>query len=209
MFNTLKAYLQSRETEFDQISEERKRILGNVSSYIARKLANGDIAQLVYICTHNSRRSHFGQVWAQVAAHYYNVNVVKTFSGGTVATAVHANTAAALRRTGLNVIAVDASANPKFEIYFDEQITPIVCFSKTYDHDINPQQNFAAIMTCSDAEENCPFIPGVDVRIATTYNDPKISDGTTEQDSTYDERCAQIARECMWVMREARWAKTA
>ena len=204
MFNQLRTYLQSRESEFDQISAERKWILGNISNYIAKKLGAGEVAQLVYVCTHNSRRSHFGQVWSQVAANYYNVHGVKTFSGGTEATALHANTAGALRRAGLEVKVVDESENPTFEIYFDEQTAPIVCFSKTYDHELNPRQNFAAIMTCSDAEENCPFIPGVDLRIATTYNDPKIADGTPQQDHTYDGRCVQIARECMWVMSQVR-----
>lgn len=204
MFKQVRGYLQARELEFEQISAERKTILSKISNYISSKRVAGDDAQLVYICTHNSRRSHFGQVWADVAARYYNMSGIKTFSGGTEATALHANTAAALRRAGLAVNVVDESANPRFEIYYDEQTAPIVCFSKTYDHELNPRRNFVAIMTCSDAEENCPFIPGVDLRIATTYNDPKIADGTPLQDRTYDERCAQIARECLWVMRNLR-----
>jgi protein-tyrosine phosphatase/arsenate reductase len=54
-------------------------------------------------------------------------------------------------------------------------------------------------MTCSDAEENCPFIPGVDLRIGTTYDDPKAFDGTQLQDEKYQERSSQIALECLYV----------
>jgi arsenate reductase len=54
-------------------------------------------------------------------------------------------------------------------------------------------------MTCSDAEENCPFIPGVELRIGTTYEDPKAYDNTLQQDTQYDTRCRQIALETLYV----------
>ena len=73
------------------------------------------------------------------------------------------------------------------------------CFSKLYNDAANPSQNFAAIMTCSDAEENCPFIPGCELRIGTTYNDPKAFDNTVLQDEKYTERSNQIAMECLYV----------
>jgi protein-tyrosine-phosphatase len=165
--------------------------------------ANDDV-QLVFICTHNSRRSHFGQVWSQIAAHYYGVRHVKTFSGGTEATAMHTNTVQALIRAGVRAVKKEDGENPVYELAYDDDVTPMHCFSKVYHHETNPVTGFAAIMTCSDAEENCPFIPGVDLRIDTTYDDPKISDGTSQQEETYDERCAQIARECLWVMSQVR-----
>lgn len=68
-----------------------------------------------------------------------------------------------------------------------------------YDDAVNPTANFAAIMTCSDAESNCPFIPGVDLRIATTYEDPKAFDHSPEQAAKYLERSNQIAVECLYV----------
>jgi len=106
-----------------------------------------------------------------------------------------------LIRAGVRVLKKEDGDNPVYELAYDDDVAPMNCFSKVYHHETNPAKEFAAIMTCSDAEENCPFIPGVDLRIATTYEDPKISDGTSQQDETYDERCAQIARECLWVMR--------
>ena len=83
-------------------------------------------------------------------------------------------------------------------IYFSEKEFT-TCFSKVYNHEINPAQNLAAIMTCSDAEDNCPFIPGCDLRIGTTYNDPKAFDTTILQDEKYTERSNQIAMECLYV----------
>ena len=43
--------------------------------------------QLMFVCTHNSRRSHISQQRAQASAAYLNVDNVQTFSGGTEATA--------------------------------------------------------------------------------------------------------------------------
>jgi hypothetical protein len=94
---------------------------------------------------------------------------------------------------------INDSENPTYQISFSKNEGPIECFSKVYDDIKNPKLNFAAIMTCSDAEENCPFIPGVELRIGTTYDDPKAFDNTPIQDSKYDERCKQIALETLYV----------
>jgi len=199
MYKSIKAYCAGLIKEFGIISEERKLLLEKIAAYIIEKRKQDKPINLVYICTHNSRRSHFGQIWAQVAANYYNVQHVATFSGGTEATAFHVNAINAIKRIGFVVKSINRQNNSIYHILFDDNETPIVCFSKVYDDPENPKKEFAAIMTCSDAEENCPFIPGVELRIGTTYDDPKAFDTTPQQDEIYDERCRQIARETFYV----------
>jgi arsenate reductase (thioredoxin) len=187
--------------QFELISEDRKVILNRLAHYITEQLKAGKPINLVYICTHNSRRSHFGQVWASVAAHYYSIPSVSTYSGGTEATAFNPNAIAALRRDGFKIDSTGADKNPVYSVLFgDDNTEKSICFSKTYDDSSNPSQDFAAVMTCSDAEENCPFIPGVDLRIGTTYDDPKAFDNTPLQDAKYSERSHQIALESLYVM---------
>lgn len=185
--------------QFDSISTERKQVLITISEYIQQKKSEGLPIQLMYVCTHNSRRSHFGQIWSAVAAVYYGVLNVTTFSGGTEATTFNQNAIQALEEIGFQINSKESGANPVYEVYFSELTTPIHCFSKVYDYNFNPSSNFAAIMTCGDAEENCPFIPGVELRIATTYNDPKAFDGTSQASEKYKERCLQIALETLYV----------
>ena len=199
--NTLiKQYCDDRVGEFSFIDENRKTLLTRLSNYISEKRKKAEPIHLVYICTHNSRRSHFGQVWAHIAARYFDVPNVYTYSGGTEATAFNINAINALKRVGFNISASDEiSSNPIYHLRFDDSEAPIICFSKVYDHIDNPSSAFAAIMTCSDAEQNCPFIPGVELRIGTTYDDPKAFDNTPQQDEKYSERCAQIAREVLFV----------
>jgi hypothetical protein len=138
-------------------------------------------------------------VWAKVASHYFGIKNVHTFSGGTEVTAFNINAINALKRVGFVVISDDKKTNPTYELSYDASVEPIVCFSKLYDDDANPKKGFAAIMTCSDAEENCPFVAGADTRISTTYDDPKAFDNTPLQDAKYDERCKQIALETFYV----------
>ena len=88
--------------------------------------------------------------------------------------------------------------NPTYEVSFGKNLST-TCFSKVYDDEVNPKSDFAAIMTCSDAEQNCPFIPGVALRIGTTYEDPKKSDGTPQQEETYTARFRQIATETLYA----------
>ena len=199
MIKSIKTYCDGLIKEFDSISVERKILLEKISQYIQQKKLEHKPIQLVYVCTHNSRRSHFGQIWAQVAANYYNIKNVKTFSGGTEATAFNINAINAVKRIGFDVKKTTETTNPIYHLYYNESEKPIECFSKVYNDDVNPKQEFAAIMTCSDAEENCPFIPGVELRIGTTYDDPKAFDNTPLQDAKYDERCKQIALETFYV----------
>ena len=185
--------------QFNTISAERKSLLEKIANYISEKKENNLPIQLMYVCTHNSRRSHFGQIWAAVAAEYFKIDKVSTFSGGTEATAFNINAIHALKEIGFEIHTKDETLNPVYEVFFSNNDEPIICFSKVYHDEANPKTNFAAIMTCGDAEENCPFIPGVELRIATTYNDPKAFDGTEQQEEKYKERALQIAKETLYV----------
>lgn len=199
MYLSIKKYCDELISEFKLIPENRKQLLEKISEYILLKRKENKEINLVYICTHNSRRSHFGQIWANVAANFYGIKNVHTFSGGTEATTFNINAINSLTRVGFNINTINEEKNATYHVFYDDNETPSVCFSKTYDDAANPQKEFAAIMTCSDAEENCPFIPGVELRIGTTYDDPKTFDNTAQQDAKYDERCKQIALETLYV----------
>jgi arsenate reductase len=199
MYLSIQNYCSELVTHFDEINAERKLLLQKVADYIQQKNSSGQPTQLLYVCTHNSRRSHFGQVWAAVAANYFNVKQVSSFSGGTETTAFHPNAINALKRIGFTINTKDESkANPVYTVQFGDELST-TCFSKVYDNTANPERQFAAVMTCSDADENCPFIPGVELRIGTTYEDPKAFDNTLQQDTQYDTRCRQIALETLYV----------
>ena len=199
MHTAIESYCKALTREFHTIPAERKEVLKKISGYAIKKLENNLPVNLVYICTHNSRRSHFGQIWAQVAGKYFHVGKISTFSGGTEATAFNIHAINALKRAGFGVSVINRPENPVYLVVYDDQQKPIECFSKMYDDPVNPKRDFAAVMTCSEAEENCPFIPGADLRIATTYDDPKTHDHTAQRDLIYDERCRQIARETLYV----------
>jgi len=198
MKEEIESYCVERIKEFGLIADERKDLLGKITDYIIYMRVDDSPIQLMYVCTQNSRRSHFGQIWAAVAADFYGIDHVKTFSGGTEATEFHGNAIYSLLEVGFDLIPNNESNNPKYKMLFGKNKSTL-CFSKVYNDGVNPIENFAAIMTCSDAEKNCPFIPGAGLRIATPYEDPKHFDGTDQQSEKYTERCAQIARECLYV----------
>ena len=199
MYPSIRHLVQHCIGQFDQIPAERKVILEKIAQYLQQKYQALEPIQLVYICTHNSRRSHFGQIAAAIAARHYNIDQVHVFSGGTEATQFHPNAIEALRTLGFVITTDDTgAANPKWNVQFGHAAAT-TCFSKTFDDPANPQRGFAAIMTCSDAEQNCPFVPGTELRIGTTYNDPKASDGTPEQLATYQSRFQQIATEMLYA----------
>lgn len=193
----LSAFVAGLISEAELIPTARKALLQRFASYIDSR-RNEDGTALNFICTHNSRRSHLAQIWAATAAYYYGVQKIQTFSGGTEATAFNPRAVAAMKRAGFQIEAGEGD-NPIYSIVFAEDANPLQCFSKVYDHETNPKSKFAAIMTCSDADENCPFIPGVDLRLALTYEDPKLADDTPEETARYDERVRQIGREILYA----------
>lgn len=201
MNTELEKYCSTLESEFNLISEKRKELLQNLSEYILTKIKTDNGCKLNFICTHNSRRSHFGQIWAQTAAYWYKVENIKTYSGGTESTAFNKRSVAALARAGFEIEnkGKGKEENPKYFVTQGENFHINSMFSKKYDHPVNPEKDFAAVMVCSDADENCPFIPGADKRFSITYEDPKAFDDTDKEKEMYDERCRQIAREMFYV----------
>ncbi len=197
MFLSIKEFLES--IEVDTIPFSRKQELDQLSNYINDSFKNYKKAQLTFICTHNSRRSHLCQVWAQVAARYYNVVDIYCYSGGTEVTAVYPRIIKTLKKQGLEITQKKKKENPEYYMEYSEVMPPIKAFSKRYDDPINPLQEFAAIMTCDHASENCPVVPGAEKRISINYLDPKVSDNTPEQKAVYTERSIQIAAEMKYV----------
>lgn len=200
MYKKLISTIGELKQGFDQIPAERKNDLGDVAEFIKQELETAGTARLNFICTHNSRRSHLAQIWAQTAADYYGIEGVKTYSGGTEATAFNPNAVAAIKRAGFEV-ENPGGDNPEYKIRFSDDAEPMICFSKTFDDSVNPSKDFTAIMTCSDADANCPLVPGAKFRKPITYRDPKEADGTDRESDVYDERCRQIGSEMFYMMR--------
>ena len=182
-----------------EIGDERKAILSTLINFIQEKVNDGKEINLNFICTHNSRRSHLSQIWAQFASAYYNIKDVHCFSGGTEATALFPKVAETLAEQGFFVATISEGQNPVYAIKFSENSNPIIGFSKKYNHPFNPQSTFAAILTCSQADEGCPYIPGAEKRIPVMFEDPKISDNTPQQTEVYYNRSLQIGAEMFYV----------
>lgn len=167
--------------------------------YIQIKVSNNDEVRLNFICTHNSRRSHFSQVWAQVAASYFNFSNVFCYSGGTESTALFPVVAATLSASRFKISKLSQGDNPIYGIKYTDNEHPIIGFSKKFDDQFNPKAEFAAILTCSSADQGCPFIAGAEKRIPITFEDPKAFDGSNQQTEKYQERSMQIATELFYV----------
>lgn len=200
LFPKLTSYIDGLIQEAEVIPNERKVQLNKLAHYIRQKRDEGVPAALNFICTHNSRRSHISQIWAATAAHYFQLDFVATYSGGTEATAFNPRAVRAMEHAGFRVEHASGD-NPHYQVSFAKNVPALECFSKTYDDPVNPHKDFAAIMTCSDADENCPFIPGVEMRLPLTYDDPKAADGTAQETERYDERVRQIGRELFYAMK--------
>ena len=182
-----------------EVSQERKEVLQPLVDYIAQKTETNALVRLNFICTHNSRRSHLTQIWAQTMAFYFQIKNVNCYSGGTETTAMFPKVAETLLNQGFQIQKLSVENNPVYAVKFAANELPIICFSKVFDDAFNPNSEFAAIMTCSSADEGCPFIAGAEKRLPIRYEDPKAFDGTELMDAKYAERSLEIAAEMFYV----------
>jgi arsenate reductase len=97
------------------ISEDRIAKLQPLIDYIKSKREKGQPIRLNFICTHNSRRSQFSQIWAQTAADYFEIPAF-CYSGGVEVTACNERTIHSLERSGF-IISKHGHSNPIYFIY--------------------------------------------------------------------------------------------
>ncbi len=196
--------LQSTIFNFSEsnIPRERKEILSPLIQYIKNKLSKNEDIRLNFICTHNSRRSHLSQIWAQTMAYHFGVHKVTCYSGGTESTAMFPKIAETLVNQGFEILKLSETNNPVYAVKFAVTEHPVICFSKEYNHSFNPGTGYAAVVTCNSADEACPIVFGAEARFPVKYDDPKVFDHTDLMDSKYAERSIQIGQEMWFVFQE-------
>lgn len=199
LYSQIQSLVQELEEDFSSISSERKQDLALFAEKIKESIQQFEKAKVIVICTHNSRRSHLGQVWLRVAANKYNLPI-ETFSGGTEATAFHPNMVAALQTAGFQVEETSSGENPRYQITISEEDNnQEQLFSKVYSDEYNPQENFIAVMVCTEADGGCPFVAGSVARLALPYTDPKYADGTSEEKEAYQKTLKEIGKEMLYT----------
>jgi arsenate reductase len=190
--------------EFDQIPSDRKEVLKELTQFVQSGVNKKQPVYLNFICTHNSRRSHLSQIWAQAAAYFYGVPDVVCFSGGTEATAFNPRAVKAMQAAGFDISKSAEGENPMYDVKYSQDIPGIKAFSKKYDDPFNHNKDFAAVMTCSHADENCPIVFGAVARIPLRYDDPKAFDDTPLESAKYTERVHQIGREILFAFSQVK-----
>ena len=184
-------------------SEERLKELDALAALL--NIHSKDGLAVNFICTHNSRRSHFSEILFRTAAKYYGHENVETFSGGTEGTALYPEVAESFKRHEFTAIKDLSSHNPHWQIFHplleNEHNTPFL-FSKAYDRAPNPSTGYVAVMVCDSANEAFPVVVGAAERFPLTFMDPKRSDGTSECSSVYDATLKEIAAEMGYLARQ-------
>ena len=186
------------------IDKDRMSSLNQLVHYLSESLLMWHKVQIIFVCTHNSRRSQFSQTWGQFAADHFDL-AIQCFSGGTEVTACNPRTIASLQRSGLILQKKTTEGdNPRYAVASPEINECLELYSKLVDDPCNPRENFAAVMTCDHADKNCPTILGAERRIPIRYEDPKAFDDSPQEKDMYDQRSLQIAKEMYYVMKKTK-----
>ena len=195
LFSDIHKFCDKMHASFDSITIDRKKILNDVSSKINTYNKSDKELNLLFVCTHNSRRSQLAQVFAHLAIKYFGHLNLNSFSCGSEQTTIHENTILALESIGFRI---QKKKSNKTNFYFSDNLF-VECFSKTFLHDSLPKNQIISLMTCDDADKNCPLITGSLSRISLPYNDPKLYDDSLECREEYKKTSIQIAQEIFYI----------
>ena len=202
MFPIIKQLIDLSFVHFDTINEHRKAELDTLAIWMKEKLKENGQLDCIVICTHNSRRSHLGQLLLAVAADYYKVDGLSAYSGGSEVTAFNYRMVEALKREGFEITEKAGGSNPVYTMAWGDtqpqQLNNI--FSKVYSDEANPQSNFLAILVCDSADKNCPVVFGAAKRIAIPYKDPKDFDDTPDETQAYTAKIHEMGKEFFYLI---------
>ena len=196
MSKKLRQLVAGLSDEFGMIPEDRKNELDDLSDLIINHLEGNDTLDIIVVCTHNSRRSQLGEAWINTLSKYFELPEIKAFSGGMETTAFNPRMVNAMKEQGFDIQKIEDGDNPVYNLDGDDH--PM--FSKPFDHPMNPQHNYLAIMVCDHADENCPVVHGMKYRVSLSYLDPKAFDDTPEESKAYAEKVKEIGRELYYLM---------
>lgn len=198
-------------TQFDQIEQHHHKPADELVAWVVKHYQVGKPLGVIVVCTGNTRRSMLGATMGNVAAAYHGLPDLHFYSGGTEPDAINPRTIATLKEIGLDIEATGKEAargkkgdeNPIYRVQWGKGMETAE-FSKKYSDAANPQEKFAAMMVCSEAETACPNVAGATTRIPVLYLDPKAFDGAPFEAAKYAERRDDIGRFMLSVMTQAR-----
>ncbi|PJZ71440.1 hypothetical protein CH373_02780 [Leptospira perolatii] len=201
LFSKINEYLKKIESNGKEITTERKEILKSLAFKVQESLHDKGKANLVFVCTHNSRRSQLAQALGACIPQFYDIPGVKSFSGGTEVTEIYPTVISCLENVGYRIENEGPPRNPKYSFRWAEGGPALMGFSKKISDATNPNSEFIAVMVCSDADSSCPYVPGAESRVSLPYNDPKKSDGTSDEEQKYSETRDLISKELSFVFK--------
>ena len=168
MNNKLDSYIQKIEN-FKPVKEEEEIIFNTINKLNSYLNLCRDI---VFVCTHNSRRSIYCEVWGKIIANKYSKNI-NFYSAGTKKTSVYGEVIKSFSRLGIKSKTLE-------EIQLDK---------------------FICIFTCSKAERSCPIDTRSIVNIPLLFDDPKKFDGLKNERIEYQKTCSQIAEKINFILK--------
>lgn len=211
LVSSLRAHLDYLTTTFDALDEPQRKAGRELAEWIVANHEPGQPVHVTCVCTGNSRRSLLGAAMGNLAAAYYGMPEIHFHSGGTAPTACNRRTIAKLTAIGFDIEATGgearrgdpATANPIYRMRWGTGLETRE-FSKHYADPSNPQEGFAALMICSEADAECPVVAGAALRVSLPLLDPKMYDDGAYEAAKYAERRDDLGRFMLSVLVQAR-----
>ncbi|MBC8111544.1 MAG: hypothetical protein H7Y04_10830, partial [Verrucomicrobia bacterium] len=194
------AEITSKLRDAGLIPSYRRLILHDIATYVINNFLENQFSNLLFVCTHNSRRSQLCQVWGQIAAFHYDLPLVKCFSGGLETENVSEKILQTLEHAGFHVDNPETQNvyNPQHKVYYSTEFDYISLFSKPYNDAGNPKNNFCTVMNCTPSGEKYQQIDGSKLNVSLIYQNPKDNDDKPDETQVYKQISYKVSLEMFY-----------
>jgi len=193
MANSYDDTIQKWMSDSASISEERLLELDNLAELTLNTINKHGQAELLFVCTHNSRRSQIAELLCFAILNYFKVEEIDCLSAGTEQTHVNKRIIKAMRSAGFGIETSGFGDHIKYDLITENAMVKVL-YSKTLDHILRKGPSMITVMVCDDADQNCPYVPDT-IRFSLNYTDPKFSDDSPEEPHVYADKVDEIGRE--------------
>jgi len=154
-----------------------------------------DVFSVIFLCTHNARRSQLSEFWFRALAAEYGISV-EAYSAGVEATRVHPHVVSVLRE---QLLSAGNQDNPQV-VQHDIQAGTRPFYSKTLEDPSLPKKNFITVAVCDHAAETCPIMAGSAGRFSLPFTDPGAHDQDHDPLPYYRETSDSIRAHMVYLM---------
>lgn len=189
--------IDSFNTLFKEIPEDKRNRLNDLSIYISSKLKSKNKVKILLTSPFDDSVGAIGKIWAKMAVIYNDLDQIEIFSG-VDSSRINEGAIEALKQNGLEIKKTKSGASLLYTVKFSESLPSLKISGKRVSHPDNPQSDFVALILNDHSTTPSSIFTGADFRLPIFYDPPQ------SQENKYSELSLRVGADMFYIFSEVR-----